>query len=92
MNILMAQINTVVGDFAGNAQRVIEVSRDAMAAHPAPVIVFPELTLSGYPPEDLLLRPSIAARVSTALEHLYAELPPEAWVVVGYPLTRDGRV
>jgi NAD+ synthase (glutamine-hydrolysing) len=92
VNILMAQINTVVGDFAGNAQRVIDVSRDAIAEHPAPVIVFPELTLSGYPPEDLLLRPSIAARVSTALEHLLAELPPEAWVIVGYPLTRGGRL
>jgi NAD+ synthase (glutamine-hydrolysing) len=75
-NILMAQINTVVGDFAGNAQRVLDTVRAAVAERRAPVVVFPELTLSGYPPEDLLLRPSIGGRVAAALELLKAQLPP----------------
>lgn len=92
MNVLMAQINTVVGDFQGNAQRVLDITRAAMGECDKPVIVFPELTLSGYPPEDLLLRPSIEIRVRAALDTLLADLPPAAWVIVGYPLRRDGEL
>lgn len=90
MNVLMAQINTVVGDFSGNARRVIDVVTDAIVVHEDPVVVFPELTLSGYPPEDLLLRPSVGARVEAAIEVLLASLPQQAWVVVGYPLAEGG--
>lgn len=92
MQILMAQINTAVGDFQGNAQRVLEVARAAVRHCDAPVVVFPELTLSGYPPEDLLLRPSLSERVNNALDALLAELPPEAWVIVGYPIRRDSQL
>ena len=83
----MAQINPMVGDFAGNTQRIVDVVVEAVARHEQPVVVFPELSLSGYPPEDLLLRPSIARRVNTALETLLRELPGQAWVILGYPLT-----
>ena len=64
LNIVMAQLNTFVGDFEGNTTKVIEAVARAEGAFAAPVVVFPELTLSGYPPEDLLLRPSIGLRVS----------------------------
>jgi NAD+ synthase (glutamine-hydrolysing) len=92
VQILLAQINTAVGDFAGNSERVLQVLEQAVREHHAPVVVFPELTLSGYPPEDLLLRPSIGRRVEAALERLRRELPPEAWVVLGYPLAESGRL
>ena len=92
LDILMAQLNTRVGDFEGNADRVLAVARRAVAERPAPVIVFPELTLSGYPPEDLLLRPSLEGRVQRALERLRRELPAEAVVVLGYPRRIDGRL
>jgi NAD+ synthase (glutamine-hydrolysing) len=92
MHILMAQINTVVGDFHGNAEQVLAVAREAVSQHPEPVIVFPELTLSGYPPEDLLLRPSLTKRVDSVLNRLYAELPAAAWVVLGYPIQREGHL
>lgn len=85
LNILMAQINTLVGDFDGNTQRVIDTAKRAAEKHAAAVVIFPELTLSGYPPEDLLLRPSIGLRVTQSLERLRDELPGEAWVVIGYP-------
>ena len=54
MNICMAQINTLVGDIRGNLNRVLEVCVDQhdKGAH---LVIFPELTLTGYPPEDLLL-------------------------------------
>ncbi|KAA1188342.1 NAD+ synthase [Pseudohalioglobus sediminis] len=89
LNILMAQINTLVGDFEGNTDKVVACVQRAVQSHPSPVVVFPELTLSGYPPEDLLLRPSIELRVAQSLARLCAELPAEAWAIVGYPRTRD---
>ncbi|MFT7286856.1 MAG: NAD+ synthase (glutamine-hydrolyzing), partial [Halieaceae bacterium] len=90
MHILMSQINTAVGDFDGNAASVLHAVRDAVQTHTEPVVVFPELTLSGYPPEDLLLRPAINARVEAALTFLLRSLPPAAWVVLGYPIRREG--
>lgn len=90
MQILMAQINTLVGDFVGNADQVLEAARLACSECDAPVVVFPELTLSGYPPEDLLLRPALCGRVGDELDRLQRELPPEAWVILGYPIRRYG--
>ena len=57
----------------------------AEAGYTAPVVVCPELTLSGYPPEDLLLRPSIEVRVARSLEQICAAMTGDAWLVVGYP-------
>ena len=85
MQVIMAQINTLVGDWAGNAERVILVCGDAAVSDPHAVVVFPELTLTGYPPEDLLLRPSIGEQTEEALASLCASLPPELFVIVGYP-------
>ena len=90
LNILMGQINTRVGDFEGNTRRVIALAQRAAQQHPDAICVFPELTLSGYPPEDLLLRPSIEKRVQRALDRLCHELPPRVAVVLGYPARREG--
>ncbi len=90
LNILMAQMNTLVGDFEGNARQVIDAITRAEEAHEAPVVVCPELTLSGYPPEDLLLRPSIAVRVDQALEHICEAMTGSAYAVIGYPLFEEG--
>ncbi|ABC80061.1 NAD+ synthase [Anaeromyxobacter dehalogenans] len=84
--IALAQVNTTVGDFAGNAARVraaAEVARDAGAA----LAVFPELTVCGYPPRDLLDLPDFLERARQALEELAR---PAAWskgiaLVVGFP-------
>lgn len=89
LNILMAQMNTRVGDFEGNTARVIAAIERAQAQAAAPVLVFPELTLSGYPPEDLLLRPSVEVRVSQSLQAICAAMTGDAWVVLGYP-RREG--
>ena len=89
LNILMAQINTLVGDFDGNTTKVIEIIKRAEHVQENPVLVFPELTLSGYPPEDLLLRPSIALRVAQSLDRVLAAMDGSAYAVIGYP-RRDG--
>ena len=85
MKICMAQVNTFVGDLAGNCERVIAVCKEASATAPDGVVVFPELTLTGYPPEDLLLRPGLPAQVDRLLQRLCDELPPTLWVIIGYP-------
>jgi NAD+ synthase (glutamine-hydrolysing) len=90
LNILMAQMNTFVGDFEGNTEKVIEVIHRAEREHAVPLVVFPELTLSGYPPEDLLLRPSIELRVNEALEKICAAMDGAAYAVVGYPRRENG--
>ena len=89
MKICMAQINTVVGDIVGNTDRVLSVSR-AQQVEGAQIVVFPELTLTGYPPEDLLLRDDLRLRTDKALQTLCSALPEELVVTVGYPLFRHG--
>lgn len=66
----MAQLNLKVGDIDGNTQRVIESAEEARDQHQADLVVFPELTLCGYPPEDLLLRPSMVLRIEQAISKL----------------------
>jgi NAD+ synthase (glutamine-hydrolysing) len=90
LHILMAQINTLVGDFEGNAAKVIEAIEMAERVHEAAVLVFPELTLSGYPPEDLLLRPSIELRVEQSLNTILQRMTGSAYVVIGYPRRDNG--
>ncbi|MCB1675375.1 MAG: NAD+ synthase [Halioglobus sp.] len=92
LDILMAQINTLVGDFQGNTDRVIEVIQRAEREREVPVVVFPELTLSGYPPEDLLLRPSLDGRVQCALDRICGQMTGRAYVVIGYPRRCAGRL
>jgi NAD+ synthase (glutamine-hydrolysing) len=92
LNVLMAQINTLVGDFEGNTNKVLEVIQRAEREQEQPVVVFPELTLSGYPPEDLLLRPSIELRVNEALDALRKAMTGSAYAVIGYPRREQGEL
>ena len=81
--IQIAQLNLLVGDVPGNAERVIVAAHQAMAED-ADLVVFPELTLTGYPPEDLLLRPELGERVAAALARVCAETRGIT-LVLGYP-------
>jgi NAD+ synthase (glutamine-hydrolysing) len=90
--IQIAQLNLMVGDVAGNAGRVIAAAAEARAAG-ADLVVFPELTLTGYPPEDLLLRPELQHRVAAALEGIRRETAvsaPGLALVLGYPCSAVG--
>ena len=92
LRVALAQVNTTVGDLAGNAAGVLERTREAAAAG-AHLVAFPELTITGYPPEDLVLRQSFRSAARTALERLAADLATaglgDTAVVVGY-LDADG--
>ncbi len=85
----MAQINPVVGDIAGNTQKVIDSVKTSEQIHSADVVVFPELTLCGYPPEDLLLRRSMQERIASALA-LLQQAQLSATVIIGYPRVIEG--
>ena len=67
--IAVAQINLTVGDLTGNAEKIIAAAKHAKAAN-AELVVFPELAISGYPPEDLLLRPAFVAAEAQMLQNL----------------------
>ncbi len=87
LRISLAQINLLVGDMPGNAERVVAAARYARDVHKAHAVVFPELTLTGYPPEDLLLRPELVVRVEKALHHI-CRLAQGIDIILGYPRRR----
>ncbi|MGH8971901.1 MAG: NAD+ synthase [Acidimicrobiia bacterium] len=86
LRIALAQINTTVGDLAGNAARILAAYEEAEAAG-TDLVVFPELAVSGYPPEDLLLRPAFVAQAAETLEKIAARTGTTA-ALVGFPEAR----
>lgn len=92
LTVVMAQVNPLVGDVEGNTSLVIEKVEQAKALYNADVVLFPELVLTGYPPEDLLLRPSLTTRINSALDRMKLELPRDVYAVVGLPLTEQGHL
>ena len=90
VQIALAQINPIVGDIPGNTRLVLQNIATAKAQG-VRAILFPELVLTGYPPEDLLLRPSLEQRVAVALQQV-ANAAPDVYVIVGYPAHIDGKL
>src|SRR3984893_16847697 len=89
MKIALAQTNTTVGDLCGNAQRILSFSQRAAESH-ADVVVFPELTLTGYPPRDLLEKQSFLDGVEQHLERIAAESDNLNLAIVCGTVTRTG--
>jgi NAD+ synthase len=82
LRIALAQLNPVVGDLDGNEQKVL-AARAKAAALGADLIVFPELFLTGYPPEDLVLKPAFQAAARARVEALAKRLGPGPAVLLG---------
>jgi NAD+ synthase (glutamine-hydrolysing) len=91
VTLALAQINPLVGDIPGNTRKVLEQARYAQDQLGADAIMFPELVLSGYPPEDLLLRPSMGLRIDRALDDIKAA-KLNITLILGYPRVVAGRV
>lgn len=87
LRVALCQRDFTVGDIQGNAARIREGIAQAKAEGAA-LVVFPELALTGYPPEDLLLKTSFLARAQAALEELAGEAPGIV-ALVGYPEAAD---
>ena len=91
LRIVLAQLNLLVGDIAGNVAKMcaaVDKARGELQAH---AIVFPELAITGYPPEDLLLRPDFIAAAEQGLEEL-CRVAKGMDVVVGYPSQHGGKL
>lgn len=84
LKVAMAQINPMVGDIAGNANKILESAKYARFHLGADCIVFPELALTGYPPEDLLLRPGFQRQVYKTLDFICNKVN-DIDVLLGYP-------
>jgi NAD+ synthase (glutamine-hydrolysing) len=91
LRIALAQLNLFVGDVTGNTQRIIAGSAEARDRLKADLVLFPELSLSGYPPEDLLFHNGLREQVKTALERVRQETSG-IHVVAGYPEYVEGDI
>ncbi len=88
MRIALCQINPTVGDLAGNVERILRDARRAAEAG-ADLAVFPELCVTGYPPQDLLDRPAFLDDVDAAIAHVARQLPAGLAALVGAPVRND---
>lgn len=84
LRIALAQYDFPVGDVAGNSARIIELTQIARDEYGADVVLFPELAVSGYPPEDLLLRPAFLRECEQAVARIAAQAQGIV-AVVGWP-------
>lgn len=91
VKVAIAQINSTVGDITGNRNKIAAFSRRA-AAQGADIVLTPELSLVGYPPEDLLLRQAFYVKTESALQALASELAvlKDIHIIVGHPVYNDG--
>jgi NAD+ synthase (glutamine-hydrolysing) len=91
VKVAIAQINSTVGDLAGNSAKILDFSRRA-ARQGIDILVTPELSLVGYPPEDLLLRNAFYAKTAQAFDALVADLAQfkDLHVVIGHPVLFGG--
>ncbi len=90
LRIAIAQLDLLVGDVEYNVERIVSAATGARDRLGADLVLFPELTLTGYPPEDLLLRPGLIRRVEAGLERL-RQVEGIA-LVVGFPERGEGRL
>lgn len=91
LRIAIAQMNLLVGDIEGNAKHILEWILRARDENQADIVIFPELALTGYPPDDLLLRPGMYERINSALEKLSHEVCGIT-ALVGFPEKTDAGV
>src|SRR5210317_1081709 len=84
LKIAMAQLNFYVGDIVGNTKKIIESAKNARFHLGADAIVFPELAITGYPPEDLLLRPRFLDLADNAIHEIKRSVKGID-IIVGYP-------
>jgi len=90
IKIALAQINLKVGDINANTEQVLNIVEE-VKAHNVDLLLFPELTITGYPPEDLLFRNGLYTQVEQALDRIKAATSGVS-IIVGYPRREKGDV
>lgn len=90
--IVMAQLDFLVGDITHNCQKIVNAVERAVREYRADLVICSELAITGYPPEDLLLRADFHQQVQAALLNLCQTLPPSVHVIVGYPGQESAKI
>ncbi len=90
-SIALAQLNLIVGDIEGNTSRIINSALDARDKLGCQLVVFSELSVTGYPPEDLLLRPAFIASSARAVDEIVRTVEGVA-MIVGHPFLQEGKL
>ena len=91
VKVALAQVDLAVGDVAGNTQKIIEYAIRARDGLTADLVVFPELSVCGYPPEDLLFHVGLRYKVENAIAEIRSTVSGIA-VLLGYPEYSDGHI
>ncbi len=91
MKIALAQINSTVGDLAGNSRKIVDFSKKAVEQG-ADLVVFPELCITGYPPLDLLESEFFLDSVENAVQRVCSLLPQDAGIIIGAPVRNDSPI
>ena len=91
VNVALAQVDLAVGDVAGNTRKIIEYAERARDELAADLVVFPELSVCGYPPEDLLFHVGLRYMVENAIEEISSKISGIA-VLIGFPEYSDGEI
>ena len=91
INMIIGQLNFTVGDIQSNTDKIIKAIKEANNNYKADIIVFPELSISSYPPEDLLLRPAFNESINIALNKIKISTE-NIYVILGYPLRKEGKL
>src|SRR5690348_8147296 len=89
--IAVAQLNPIVGDIAGNADKA-RAARLTAAQAGADLVALPELFLCGYPPEDLVLKPALQAACRAKIEELARESADGPALLIGTPWAEEGKL
>ena len=90
LRITAAQIDNTIGDIEGNTKKIINSAAFARDQQKSDIIVFPELTITGYPPEDLLLREELYDQTNIALKHIVKKIK-DIYVILGLPTREKGK-
>ncbi len=91
VKVALAQVDLAVGDVAGNTHKIIEYAGRARSELGAELVVFPELSVCGYPPEDLLFHVGLRYKVENALAEIRSQISGIA-VLIGYPEYDEGHI
>ncbi|HEX4843876.1 MAG TPA: NAD+ synthase [Limnobacter sp.] len=92
VRLAIAQLNLTVGDLKGNCAKILDCARTAHAQG-VRILLTPELSVTGYPPEDLLLRPSFQRQTDAAVDHLRVALQNlDIYVVIGHPVRQENEL
>ena len=91
IHMIIGQLNFTVGDIQSNTDKIIKAIKKANNDYKADIIIFPELSISSYPPEDFLLRPAFNEAINIALDKIKISTE-NIHVILGYPLRKEGKL